>query len=228
MKKRNRLVIVGAGQTGEQILRMAYDYCHYDELVFAVDPQYLKATTVFGHGVQNLIEIDSSQGEFNDDYFVAISWNRLNLDRTIMYNRLSDMGVSFANIISENAVFQRDYRLGSGIWISDHVLIENAVTVQDNSFIKSGALVLHNTLINKHCFIGANSVIGGNSVIGEGTFVGMGAIIHNDLQIGKHCIIGAGAIVNKNVPDFTVVYPSKSIYKAYNENEIRKILTVGG
>jgi len=205
-----RLIIVGAGQTAEQIYYLAKEQRAFDTIVFAVDAQYRDQDTLCGTQVLDLNAVLRAQDKMNDAFFVAMSWNRLNHYRTVMYYRIKEHNLHLASIVANKAAIYANAEMGDNVWVSEHSIVGCLAKLENNVYIQPGASVLHNAIIRDHCFIGASSVIGGNSKIGPGSFVGLGAVVHNDVTIGRKCIIGAGAIVRRDLPDYSIVYAAQS------------------
>jgi sugar O-acyltransferase (sialic acid O-acetyltransferase NeuD family) len=221
-----KIIIIGAGQTAEQIYYLAKYQKAFESIEFAVDSQYKDKDTLCGSEVHDLGAVLSTIDLKSDAFFVAMSWNRLNHHRTLMYNRIKECQVSFANIIANTADIYGNVVMGDNIWISELAIVGCLANIGNNVFIQPSAVILHNVNIHDHCFIGSSSVIGGNSEIGSGSFIGLGAIIHNDIRIGKKCIVGAGAIVRRDIPDYSIVYPAQSKVVQADEATVLDKLTV--
>lgn len=224
--RNKRLIIIGAGQTAEQIFHLASGLELFEQIVFAVDQRYRAQGTFCDSDVLELDSVLNTFDPMQDSAFIAMSWNRLNHHRTAMYDRIKACNVSLANLIADTASVYKNASIGDNVWISELAIVGCSSIVGNNVFVQPGASVLHNTVINDHSFIGGSSVIGGNSKIGTGSFVGLGAIIFNDLIIGKNCIIGAGATVRKDLPDYSIVYGPQSMIVQADKNSVLDRLTV--
>lgn len=221
-----RLVIVGAGQTAEQIFHLANKQGRFDRIVFAVDDEYFQQETFCGSNVFDLDSVLKTHDPQRDCFFVAMSWNRLNHHRTLMYERIKECNAICTNLIADTASVYYNAIIGDNVWISELANLGCSSLIGDNVFIQPCASVLHNSIVNDHCFIGGSVVIGGNSVIGSGSFVGLGAVIFNDVAIGRKCIIGAGASVRKDLPDYSIVYAPQSMIVQTDEQSILDKLTI--
>jgi sugar O-acyltransferase (sialic acid O-acetyltransferase NeuD family) len=224
MKK--KLVIIGTGNTAEQIMNAAINTGIYLPIGFAVNEKYHTVAEIYGLPVYVLEHIEESLNAADTEFFVAIQWNRLNADRRVVYESLKQKGYKFAKIIARSAILQDNVQIGENCWVSELAVIEANVIVGNNTFIKSNAVITHNVNIGKHCFIGAKSVIGGYTEIGENCFVGLGAIIHNNIKLGVSCLIPAGAIIKMNLNDYSLVTEKKVSVLELSKAKIERLLTV--
>lgn len=219
------LYIFGCGVTGRSIYKFVTDYNLFEIKGFIIDDKYYNDTEYCNLPVFKLSSLPSDFDIKEDYIFVALEWDRLNAVRRSVYERLKKQGFRFANIISPKAVVHSEIK-GDNCWLSDYVVIENDVTIEDDVYIKTRATVAHMTHIGSHCFIGANSFTAGGCRIGAQTYLGICSTIFNSTIIGEKCLVGACVYVKRNLPDFSVIKTTNEefIVKTYREDEIENKL----
>lgn len=120
-------------------------------------------------------------------------------------------GGQFVNFIHPSVSSPEN--LGTGNYIQEHVIIQAAVRIGDNSSIHTAAIVAHECVIGSSSFIAHGVSLSGEVTVGDGVFVGTHATVLPRLKIGNWATIGAGAVVLKDVPAYGVVVgnPAKLI-----------------
>ncbi len=219
-----KLVIVGLSTNARHVFEFVTAYGLYEVIGFTVNKQYMISDSFKNLPIYPLEELEQHIDKNNVKLFVALLWNRLNADRKELFEKLSETGWRFANIISPYSQVRGNIE-GTNVWIHDYVVIQNDTTIKNNVAIMGMSLVGANCEISSHCFLGARSTIGGGSRIGEQTFVGMNCTVFDQTTVGRKCILGACTAVKRDVPDFSLYKTSSDIVMMqYSENEIENKL----
>lgn len=164
-----------------------------------------------GHARMIASVLNESFTFYDDDDYKMANPNHLwiiaigdNLNREKVAKRLN--GFKFVTVYDSSAYIGKQHTIGSGVFISPGVVIQNDVTIGDHSIINTSASVDHDCEIGSYVHIGPNSTLCGAVVIGDGTFIGAGSTIIPGIKIGKNCIIGAGSVVVRDIPDGSKAY----------------------
>lgn len=112
-------------------------------------------------------------------------------------------GATLANFIHPSIDLTMT-RLGVGLYLQEHVVVQAEVEVGDNASIHIGTMVGHESRIGHSAFVAHAVSISGCCEIGDGTFIGTNATILPRTRVGKWCIVGAGSVVTKDIPDYSV------------------------
>lgn len=149
----------------------------------------------------------------NGAYFVNNIF-KTTKDRAQVSLMLEEEGVRFASLIApdvdlefveigRDVVIMPGVKIGSGVFIGDHV------------GIRINCIINHNNKLARNVFVGPGVVTCGYVNIMEGAYIGAGAVIKERLTIGKWSIIGLGTSIIKKVADNDVVAgnPAMSIKK---------------
>lgn len=101
----------------------------------------------------------------------------VNYRREEIFKQLKKLGFKLPVIVSEDAVVNRDVKLGEG------------------SVVFDGAVINVGTRIGKGVIINTNSTVEHDCKIGNFSHVAPGVTLSGGVQIGSHCLIGAGTSV---------------------------------
>ena len=190
----SRLLVVGAGGCGREVLHWARDICkvnpRWDEFAFLdVDESVLKGkkedTPIIGDET-NYIPKDG-------DEFVCAFGNSALRRKTaqIMKNK----GARYVSLVHPTAI------------VADSVEISDGVIIYPQSLVSSDSYIGEGSIVNTHCSIGHDVTIGkyttvcpqcgvsGMCEIGENVFIGTGVKVVPSVKIGDDAFICAGSTV---------------------------------
>lgn len=218
------LVIVGIGETA----RLAYNYFSKENKYiiksFLVSGDYKSTNSFCSLPVNALENIEEIFPCNNHKVFVAIGANRLNRDRTTIYNSLIEKGYSFATYISPHITFiAEDVKVGQNCFILEANVLQSGVKIGDNVFLWSGNHIGHKTLIKDHCFISSHCVISGFVSIGFYSFLGVNCTIEDETSIGNDNFIGAGCLIRSDTDDNSVYQISPSLPSKVKAKRLFKV-----
>lgn len=219
------LIIIGTSKTALHVYNFVNEYKLYNILGFAIDRKYIKEKHFLGLPVFAIDELEEKINKKKDFLFVAMLWNRLNLERRKMYDKLKAEGFLFANIISPTAKIRGSIN-GDNVWIHDFVIIQNNAVIEANCAVMAFTLIGASCKIGAHCFFGTKSTVGGGCIIGEQTFVGINSTVFDDRIVGKKCIVGACTALKRDLPDFSSCKTDLDslIIKTYDEGVVESKL----
>jgi sugar O-acyltransferase (sialic acid O-acetyltransferase NeuD family) len=205
MDKTKKLVIIGAGETGE----IAYEYftvdSEYEVVGFAVDRQFITCESIAGLPVIPLDELEIKFPPTEYWAFAAASSTKLNRVRSRLYTELKNKNYQIASYISSKAFVWRNAQIGENCFIFEDNTIQPFAKIGNDVVLWSGNHIGHNSTIRDHCFLSSHVVISGFCDVGEYSFLGVNSTVINNINIGKDCFIGAGALIQKDVPPGSVL-----------------------
>jgi sugar O-acyltransferase (sialic acid O-acetyltransferase NeuD family) len=189
------LVIFGS----DDIAQLAHFYfssdSDYEVVAFTVDANYLTDTTFCDLPVIAFEEIAEHYTPEQCEFFIALSYSRLNAVRKEKYLAVKALGYQITSYISSRATILNDGRIGENCFILEDNTIQPFVTIGHNVTLWSGNHIGHHSTINDHCFIASQVVVSGGVEIGAQCFVGVNATLRDHIKIGDRCVIGASTLL---------------------------------
>ncbi len=134
--------------------------------------------------------------------------------RTKLYNKFSERGYSFLQVISPHAYISSFATLGQGVQVMPGAIIQAGAVIGDNTIINTGAIIEHDCIISKHCHIAPGVTLSGQVTIGHSVHIGTGANIIQNITVGNNAVIGAGANVFNNVAIAETVFGARTNHKS--------------
>lgn len=193
-----KLVIIGAGGCGREVLQIAVDVNRslhkWDSFAFLdYDKSILK-------GKNCCADIEGDDDTYviseEDEFVCAIGDGNLRKKLIEKYER---KGAKFINLIHPTAI------------ISDSAVLEKCIIVYPYVVVTSDVFIGKGTILNMKCVVGHDSNIGeyatispgcnicGRCRIGNNVFMGCGANIIPNITIGDNAFICAGSVVMTKV-----------------------------
>jgi sugar O-acyltransferase (sialic acid O-acetyltransferase NeuD family) len=189
------LVIFGAGDIAE----LAHYYFSrgggHNVAAFAVDAAYLKEGAFCGLPVVPFEEVVKAYPPLTHNFFVALSYSKLNQLRKEKYLAAKAYGYRLTSYVSEKATVLNDGRIGENCFILEDNTIQPFVTIGNNVTLWSGNHIGHHSTIKDHCFLASHIVVSGGVEIGEQCFIGVNATLRDHIKLGERCVVGAGALL---------------------------------
>ncbi|MEO5328895.1 MAG: acetyltransferase [Magnetococcus sp. THC-1_WYH] len=189
------LVIFGSGD----IAQLAHYYfsmdSDYEVVAFTVNGTYMTETFFCDLPVVPFEEVVQKYHPAECEFFVALSYSRLNAVRREKYLAAKALGYRLANFVSSRATVLNEGRIGENCFIFEDNTIQPFVTIGNNVTLWSGNHIGHHSTIKDHCFIASHVVVSGGVEIGEQCFIGVNATLRDHIKIGDRCVIGAGALL---------------------------------
>jgi sugar O-acyltransferase (sialic acid O-acetyltransferase NeuD family) len=190
-----KLVIFGAGNIAE----IAHFYfstdSDYEVVAFAVDAKFIEVEKLCGLQVVPFEGVSDRYPPADHDFFVALSYSKINAIRKEKYLAAKGLGYGLASYISSRAAILNGGRIGENCFVLEDNTIQPFVVVGDNVTLWSGNHIGHHSVIGDHTFIASHAVISGGVDVGEQCFIGVNATLRDHIKIGARCVIGAGALL---------------------------------
>ena len=197
MKK--KLVIFGSGD----IAQLAHFYfssdSDYEVVAFTIDADYIDQPLFYGLPVVAFEEVALHYPPENYDFFVALSYSKLNALRKEKYLAAKALGYHLTSYISSHATVLNEGRIGENCFIFEDNIIQPFVTIGNNVTLWSGNHIGHHSVIKDHTFIASHVVVSGGVEIGEQCFIGVNATLRDHIKVGDKCVIGAGVLLLADV-----------------------------
>ena len=212
LQKDKKLIIIGAGETGE----LAYEYFKYDSpykvIAFSAESDFVDKESLFSLPIIPFEELENNYPTKDLYAFIAISYNKLNRVRTRLYKKTKEKGYSIASYISSKAFVWHNVKIGENCFILENNVIQYGVKIGNNVTLWSGNHIGHRSTIKDNCFLSSHVVISGYCEVGENCFIGVNVSLADFKKIAKDCFIGAGANIIKDTKEGKI-YRSKPSFE---------------
>lgn len=195
---KQKLVIIGDGETAE----LAYSYftsdTHYEVVGFSAETRYMHSQRLLGLPVVPFEEIEKTFSPETHWAFVAISYTQLNRLRSRLYQEAKKKGYRLASYVSPYACVAKDVEVGENCFILEKAVVQRGAEIGDNVTIWTGSAVGHRSKIGSNCFIATLVAVSGFCEVGENCFLGVNSCTVGGVHIAEDCVVGAGAVVIKD------------------------------
>jgi sugar O-acyltransferase (sialic acid O-acetyltransferase NeuD family) len=196
-----KIVIFGGGELGEVAL---YYFTHdtpYQVVAFTLDSDYIEKDNFNNLPVVPFQEIEQHFPASEYDFFVALSYSKLNSLRQLKYTQAKLKGYKLASYISSRALVANNVVIGDNCFILELNNIQPFVKIGNNVTLWSGNHIGHHSEIADNCFLASHVVVSGGVKILENCFIGVNATLYDHITIAKNNVIGAGAIMSKSTEE---------------------------
>ena len=190
-----KLVIFGTGDISQLAHFYFSEDSNYEVVAFAVDAAHLKTPLFCDLPVVAFEDVASLYPPDAHEFFVALSYSKLNALRKEKYLAAKAMGYRLASFVSSRATMLSRIPVGENCFIFEDNTIQPFVAIGNNVTVWSGNHIGHHSIIKDHCFISSHVVISGGVEIGEQCFIGVNSTLRDHIKIGDRCVIGAGSLL---------------------------------
>ena len=191
---KQRLLIIGAGEFGLQVLHYALIDGRYDVVGFVDDWQkkgsLIKELPILG--TTNDIMALYQSGLF-DALFIAIGYKHLATKKTIFEKY--DGQIPFASIIANPTYIDHTATIGNGVIVYPGCVIDKNVVIGDNVVLNLNVVISHDTSIGHSTFCAPRVSIAGFSKIASCCFLGIGSCVIDNISINDRITVGASGLV---------------------------------
>ena len=200
-----KLIIVGDCAFAE----VAYEYFTYDSdyevIAFAVEEAHIKKNSLFGLPVIKLEDIEKLYSPTEFHVFVALTYGKMNRNRTRLLDYVIGKGYEPASYISSKAFVWRNVKLGYNSFVFENNVVQPFVEIGNNTILWSGNHIGHHSKIGDNVFISSHVVISGYVTVGNNFFFGVNSTLANNLKIDNDVWIGPNSLVTKDVPEGALI-----------------------
>jgi UDP-3-O-[3-hydroxymyristoyl] glucosamine N-acyltransferase len=130
-----------------------------------------------------------------DDNYLISNGNFSNQGRVTLFAKLTEYGVRLKPLISSNAFYSADMKIGMGSVVYSNALIDGSVSIGFNSIIAPNSIIENEVKIGNHCFIGTNVTLEKGVVIGNNVYIHGNCRIAKDVKIERDVVINDSYMV---------------------------------
>lgn len=201
MSEPTRIVIVGAGSLGREILATlrAGNSAgkQWNVLGFLDSAPGLAGTEVSGVAVLGDDEWSRNNADASLRFICAIGDPKI---RRQVVNKLSAMNCKFALVVHPDVRVPDSVKIGDGTVIMAGTQFTTDVTIGSHVVVYVNCSITHDVRVGDFCLIPSGCTLSGESVLEEGVLLGAGVNVLPRKRIGAWAIIGAGSVVTRDIP----------------------------
>jgi sugar O-acyltransferase (sialic acid O-acetyltransferase NeuD family) len=212
--ERKKLVIVGAGGMGREVLFQLLDInsktdC-YDILGFIDNMPDLQGKVINDFSV---LGDDLWLLNYPDEINVVLGIGNAQARKRAAEKFFRNKHIVFPNIIANEVKYSESVTMGEGCIIGFYSTLTVNISIGNFVIMLRQCSVGHDSSLGDFVTLYPGVSVSGNVAIGNGTEIGTGANIIQGKSIGDNSIIGAGAVVIHDVPSncTAVGVPAKPI-----------------
>lgn len=197
-RKMNRLLIIGAGGFGREVLKWAQDISMQErdwEIGGFLDAN-LGAFDEYDCNYPIFADPFTYFPRQGDCFICAIGHTTTKLR---ICRHLEARGAQFTTLIHPTATIGNRCTIGDGCILCPGSIITTDVKIGKYVTVNVQATVGHDAVIGEGCTLSGHVDITGFATLGEGVFVGSHAVVLPKAKVGDYAIIGAGSVVLKRI-----------------------------
>jgi sugar O-acyltransferase (sialic acid O-acetyltransferase NeuD family) len=134
-------------------------------------------------------------------FIVSVGYMDNNSLRLKLYNRVKQLGGTFAAILASTAHVSKHAKIGEGTAVMRQACVNADATVGNNCIINTFANIEHDVQMGNHVHISTGAMINGNCMIGESVFVGSQSTVRQGVHIAANVYVGASSFVNRDIQE---------------------------
>ena len=193
-----RLIIVGAGGFGREVLNWAKDLNKVEKrwgFYGFLDPD-VHALDGFECDAEVLGKDDTYEIRENDEFVCAIGDSHV---REKVMEALEKRGAVFIALIHPTAVVAETAKIGEGVVICPLSVVSANATLKRGCQININSSIGHDVFMDEFCTICPDSGLMGAVKLGKSVFVGAGVRVVPSASIGDDAYLCAGSVVMGDV-----------------------------
>lgn len=130
-----------------------------------------------------------------------------------VFKRLKKYNFNYISAIHPSAIIARTSKVGKGVIINAHAVVQPYARVGNFAMIHAGAIVEHDCVVKDFVNLAPRVALAGYVQVGSRTTVYTGSVVAPKVKIGSDSIIGAGSTVLKDIGNKVVAVgsPAKEV-----------------
>jgi sugar O-acyltransferase (sialic acid O-acetyltransferase NeuD family) len=211
----NRLIIIGAGAFGREVLQWATDIpaVQRDWEPYGFLDNHPEALAGFDCSVAIIGELESYPIQPNDRFICAIGDSKARLD---VCRNFEQRGAQFVTVIHPTAIVAPTAHIGVGGIFCPYALVSVNSVVGKYVALNVHAVIGHDAQVADGATLSPHAGINGFAVLEEAAFLGSHAAVLPSVKVGEYAKVAAGSVAFVDVLANTTVIgvPARSMMPA--------------
>ena len=208
--KKEKMVILGAGGMGRELLFFVSESSSYNILGFIDNDHKVHGKMINGFPV---LGDDSWLLKYPDEISCVIAVGDPKIRKQVFEKFYIKENIVFPNIIANGVKYSDTVKMGQGCIIGPFSLLSVDILIGDFVLLNNYCQIAHDVRIDDFVTLYGNASVSGSVVIGESAEIGAGTRIIQGISIGEYSKVGIGSVVINDVPPNCTVFgnPAKRI-----------------
>lgn len=199
-----RIIIVGAGGFGREVLQWARDAWpeHADKIVgfLSDDPRVPDGMAT---GLPILGSPDDYAPQPGDGLLLGIGRHGV---RRRVAEQIESRGGHFLSLIHPSAIVAESATIGRGSVICPFASVTVSTRLAEFCLLNMYSLAAHDATLGAFTVLSPYAGVAGRAIVGEEVFVAMHAFVGPGVKVGNHAVISGCSCALHHVPAGTLVY----------------------
>ena len=200
----NRIVIVGAGGFGREVLhwfRDAWPACLSRVAGFlSADPRSLGAAA---GGLSVIGDPRTFEPRPGDGFVMGIGIPGV---RRRVAESLADRGATFLTLVHPTAIVAPNAALGEGSILCPYAVVSDAARLGRHVLLNYHASLGHDAAAGDFAVLSPYATLGGSAHVGDDVFMGMHASVGPGKTLGARCKVSANSCALADAPPDSIVF----------------------
>lgn len=199
-----RMLIVGAGGFGREVLQWARDaWPDHDDLIggfLSDDPRRLDG---FSTGFRIVDSVASYAHRAGDYLLLGVGVAYV---RRVVAERLASRGAAFLTLVHPRAVVAESARITQGSIVCPHAIVSDSATLGTCVLVNYHASLGHDSTAGDYAVLSPYATLGGGASVGEDAFLGLHASVGPGRSVGARSKVSANSCVLSDTPSDSIIY----------------------
>lgn len=212
--KKKKIIILGAGGTGGEIVEIIKDINSKKEKFQAFgflddDGNLLKKN---GPHNLNILGKISDAKYFKDCFFINSIGSPQDLKlRERIFVKSGITLDRYITLIHPSSRIPSSAKIGNGVLIMPHVVVGYDCKIDEHCILTYSSSLGHEAKLKKNVILASGVNISGKVKIGSSCYIGAGTVTSHNIEIGSNTLVSAGSTIIKNLPkNGKYIYAEKS------------------
>ena len=200
----SRIIIVGAGGFGREVLHWARDAWpeHASRIAGFLSAERDRLTCHDG-SLEILADPDGYEPQSGDSLLLAIG---IPIVRRQVAESLMSRGAKFLTLVHPTAIVAPTAAIGEGSIICPYAIVSDAAQVGAFVLMNYHSSLGHDASAGNHAVLSPYATLGGNAHIGDDVFMGLHASVGPGRRIGARSKVSANSCALSDAPTESIIY----------------------
>ena len=200
----SRIIIVGAGGFGREVLHWARDAWpeHASRIAGFLSAERDRLTCHDG-SLEILADPDGYEPQSGDALLLAIG---IPIVRRQVAESLMSRGAKFLTLVHPTAIVAPTAAIGEGSIICPYAIVSDAAQVGAFVLMNYHSSLGHDASAGDHAVLSPYATLGGNAHIGDDVFMGLHASVGPGKRIGARSKVSANSCALSDAPTESIIY----------------------